>query len=264
MKTALHCLLFMLATATLRSQVIVDSVADHSGTQGSNSWYYGYYDASGDPVAGYDATNDFTLCTIWDGAVWWVSGDVWTSLGTQGGHPNGATNTPGRQLREQWPIRRWVSTVTDTIRIRGHAAKENPQCGDGTTVKLFVNGNLIFDSSIAGDDSTGTNYAVTVMVHTNDLVDFAITSGCCGDVSCDGTFFTGVIEHASITVTAAAAVEVGATTILGQNYQMEHSTDRQTWQPIGPPFSGTGGTIYFLFSIRELGSPGFFRTRVIP
>src|SRR5438093_737764 len=84
-----------------RGQTYADSQAGFSGTQGSNGWWYGYYDLSGDLTSGYDATNDFNLCQVWDGTAWYAVTNFWTSLSARAGHPNGATNNPGRDLREQ-------------------------------------------------------------------------------------------------------------------------------------------------------------------
>ena len=262
---AIAAFLVLLATAlALHAQNYADSQAGYSGTQGSNGWWYGYYDVSGDAVPGYDATNDFQRFLIWDGYAWWASPSFWTSLSSYGGHPNGATNSLGRDLREQWAIRRWVSTVTDTVRIHGHASKDNTTCGDGVTVQMFVNGQSLFKRSISQADLAGSDYSLGVQLHTNDLVDFAIESGCCGDVACDGTRFTAVIDHAGFTVNVAAAVEVGVATSANQQYQMQFSHDLQTWQSVGEIFAGTGDTMYFFFSSRQFGSPGYFRAVVVP
>src|SRR5580765_4931448 len=70
MRTTLITLLLILAGSIARAQTIADSVANFSGTQGSNGWYYGYYDVTGDVVPGYNPTNDFRQFTIWDGTAW--------------------------------------------------------------------------------------------------------------------------------------------------------------------------------------------------
>src|SRR5438046_82343 len=117
MKPAIGCIILAALTTTVCAETITDSVAGYSGTQGLNGWWYGFYDVSGDAVPGYDPTNDFAQCTVWDGSVWWASDSFWTSLASSSAHPNGSTNNPGRATEEQWAVRRWVSTVTGVVRI---------------------------------------------------------------------------------------------------------------------------------------------------
>ena len=195
MKTAIVSLLLAAATATVYAQNIADSVAGYSGTQGLNGWWYGYYDVSGDTVPGYDPTNDFAQCTIWDGSIWWAGDSVWTSLVASSGHPNGSVNNPGRPTREQWAVRRWVSTVTGAFQVYGHIAKENTACGDGTTAMVFLNGTNLLTRSLAAGDGTGSDYSLEVQLQANDMLDFAISAGCCGDAGCDGTTFTAVVDR---------------------------------------------------------------------
>src|SRR5438067_668152 len=140
LKTIIGSLIFVAATATLCGQNYADAEGGYSGTQGSNSWWYGYYNASADLTPGYDPTNDFQQFTIFSDPEWHISGGYVTSLGPAQGHPSGATNTPGWPLGEQWAIRRWVSTVADTVRIHGHISKVSSECGgDGPTTKILLN-----------------------------------------------------------------------------------------------------------------------------
>jgi hypothetical protein len=77
-------------------------------------------------------------------------------------------------------------------------------------------------------------------------------------------FYAPTIEPVPPTLTTAPAIEVGVSTLLSQRYQLYHSSDLEHWQPIGSPFIGAGDTKYLLYSIRELGSSGFFRAEVLP
>jgi Concanavalin A-like lectin/glucanases superfamily/Immunoglobulin domain len=194
--------LALMATVTwLSAAPIADSSTGFSGVQGSNGWWYGYYDVTGDLIAGYDPTNDFAQMAYFDGSIWWpdAGNSYWTSMDADAAHPNGATNDVGRTLREQWAVRRWVSTVTDTARIHGHIADHDLCCGgDGVTTMVFVNGVKLFERSLAPGDGVGFDYDIEVQLHTNDLVDFALSAGCCGDVTSDGTYFSSIIEHADV------------------------------------------------------------------
>jgi len=118
--------------------------------------------------------------------------------------------------------------------------------------------------ALAGGDGVGFDYSVGVQLRTNDLVDMVVTAGCCGDAGCDGTQFTMTIDHASFTMNVQTAVEVGVQTILDQQYQMQQSSNLLNWQSIGDPFTGTGDTMYFLFSTRQIGPSRYFRAQAIP
>ena len=249
---------------TVRAQHYADSVAGYSATQGSNGWWYGYYDVTGDVVPGYDATNDFLLYPIWDGAEWHITNSAVPSLSAFNEHPSGATNTPGYPLREEWAIRRWVSSITDTVRVYGHVAKQNTQCGDGIKAMVMLNGRAVMTRTLAAGNSAGFDYSLGIQLHTNDLVDMVVTAGCCGDAGCDGTQFTMTIDHAGFTVDVRTAVEVGVQTFLDQQYQMQQSSNLLNWQPIGDPFTGTGDTMYFMYSTRQIGPGRYFRAQAIP
>jgi len=264
MKAVLGLLVLAVMAMSVCAQHYADSLAGYSGTQGGNGWWYGYYDVTGDVVPGYNATNDFQLFPHWDGAEWHITNSLVPSISAYNEHPSGATNTPGFPLREEWAIRRWVSSVTDTVRIYGHVAKYNTQCGDGVTVMVLLNGRKVMTRALAGGDGVGFDYSVGVQLRTNDLVDMVVTAGCCGDAGCDGTQFTMTIDHASFTMNVQTAVEVGVQTILDQQYQMQQSSNLLNWQSIGDPFTGTGDTMYFLFSTRQIGPSRYFRAQAIP
>ena len=157
----------------------------------------GTNDVTGDLIPGYDATNDFALLSVWDGTIWWRNPALFhVSITAPAEHPDGGTNNAGFAPREQWAVRRWVSTVTDVVRIHGHIADHDTACGgDGSTTRVFVNGGKLFQLPVAAGDGTGSDYDIRVQLHTNDLVDFAVTAGCCGDANCDGTTFTATISH---------------------------------------------------------------------
>src|ERR1051326_5556238 len=86
---------------------LADSVAEFSGTQGSNNWFYGYWDKTSDSDGIYDPTNDFvpfprstgiTLSStnFWNGTKWdWPAGNPpWTELTSTGGQGSGADGNP--------------------------------------------------------------------------------------------------------------------------------------------------------------------------
>jgi hypothetical protein len=261
MKTTVSFFIFVIAAVTLRGQPVADSVADFSGTQGRNNWYYGYYNVSADVTPGYNPTNDFAQLPQFAVDFWRISGSFWTEIHADWMHPNSSGDNVGRTPQEHWAIRRWVSEITGLVRIHGRLAKVDG-AGDGVVWKVFVNGRSVFERFIEGTDTAGTNYSFGVGIKEGDLIDFALDDA--GTPGADSTYFTAVIERADFALTTAPAVEVGIPTEHDKRYQVEHSVDLETWTPVGDPFTGTGEATFLLFSIRELGSPGFFRAMILP
>lgn len=256
-----HVSALSLGALKLQAQVIADSVAEFSGVQGSNNWYYGFYNLSADFVSGYDPTNDFTRFPQFDGG-WWINSSYFTSIWATGCHPNSDWNNGGRALQEHWPIRRWVSDVTGLVRIHGRLAKDSAGGGDGVQGMVFVNGRKVWEQWINYGDTAGVSYSFGTGLNQGDLVDFALSDA--GSSLYDSSTFTGIVERPDFVLSTAAAIEVGVPTIPGQRYQMETSADLQTWKSIGSPFTGTGARMYFMFSPRELGSPSYFRAQLLP
>ena len=66
----------------------------------------------------------------------------WTFAGAEDAHPNGTNSTPNE---EHWVLRRWEATTSTPaeLELRSHIRKTNPNCGDGTSVNLYQNGNLL-------------------------------------------------------------------------------------------------------------------------
>ncbi|MGC8886079.1 MAG: lamin tail domain-containing protein [Verrucomicrobiia bacterium] len=187
------------------SGLVADSVAEFSGIQGKDNWYYGYYDKTADPDQTYQPQNfipfpasagAYGTGNYWTGTLWdWFNGNPpWTELNSQGGHPNGNNNG-----NIHWAVRRWVSEVPGTLKINLRLAKSNPNCGTGTTGRILHNGVEKFSKAIGYNDSTGiTTNVIIYNVNIGDFIDFVIDpTGTDGQPTdpCDGTIFTASIEH---------------------------------------------------------------------
>lgn len=249
-------------------RVLANSVSEFSGKQGSNNWYYGYYNLTGDLTPGYNATNDFTLLprSGYDtyGAVWNINETFWTEVYPDALHPNSDGDNAGGTPQEHWAIRRWLSEVTGLVRIHGWLAKldtSDPSRSDGVVGMILVNGREVYSRRIEPMDGTGAYYSVVVGLREGDRVDFALSDA--GNPYSDSTIFTAIIEPAPQTLSVATAVEASSPTVPGQRYQWLFSPDLESWRPVGSPFTGTGDTQYQLFSIRELGSTGYFKTQQV-
>lgn len=179
--------------------VVADSVADWSatGVQGANGWTYGYYNQTLDPDQVYDPNTDLTT----SGANWTFGGGAWTLgpgdppwdiIGQTDWHPNGDNNA-----EVHWVIRRWVSDVDGDLHARIQFGKQNVGGGNGTTLRVLLNGTQVFSHTVAGTDGTGINTNVNLPdVLIGDKIEFALdplgTDGTRGD-GADGSFLRASI-----------------------------------------------------------------------
>jgi len=108
--------------------VVANSVTEFSGTQGSNNWYYGYWDRAADPNGTYsdidmsffpNANEAYGPNNFWNGASWdWFNGDPpFTQITAGGATANAPNGNPGRA--DHWAVRRWVSEWSGPIKITG-------------------------------------------------------------------------------------------------------------------------------------------------
>ena len=118
---------------------IADSVAEFSGTQGVNNWFYGYWNkgadsdgiyADGEFIAFPNAAGPFSAGNFWDGAAWsWFNGNPpFTQLTAEGGSPSANDGTPGAP--DHAAIRRYVSEVNGPVTISGRLIHTNTLGGN--------------------------------------------------------------------------------------------------------------------------------------
>lgn len=169
------------ANAPERS-LITDSVADFSGTQGTEGWVYGYYNKSTDPTSNYQVA-DFTpfphqgashgAGNFWNGSVWrWAPvNPPWTQIGPELMRPNASNSTN----HEHWPVRRWISTVAGTLSI-DWTLKKITTGGGGVTFRIAQKGVTKETLVVAGTNSTIiANTLVLPAVSVGDPIDFLLS-----------------------------------------------------------------------------------------
>ncbi len=186
--------------------VLGDSVAEYSGVQGQDNWYYGTYIRNLDSDGMY-SPNEFGELTadrffvsatnVWDVGLNGAAPS--TEITQDGGHPGTTSNG----FFSHWSMRRWVSETEGEITISGTLA--NPDAaGDGTIGRIFVNGTEIYTQPVNG---TSTDYSVTTTVKLGDIIDFAIDAGEAENEVGDTTTFTATIrgkEYVTLPVVSLA------------------------------------------------------------
>lgn len=167
---------------------IANSEEDYNDTQGTNNWYYGYYDGDGkgigdgnDPGGAY-SDDDFEEMT-YKQTQWgyeWQGPYSYLKLSESGAHPS---NTGGRAV---WAVRRWTSSVSNNVRLAGKIDRFDKN-GDGVEAKILVGGTEVYSKLLSAGESI--NFDLQIYVNNGSNVDFAITPGKGTDISYDATNF---------------------------------------------------------------------------
>lgn len=189
---------------------VADSVAEFSGVQGQNNWYYGFYNRSADAGGIYNPTTDFRPLTGFyasdpsypgQGAYWRTADSypypkIFASLQ----HPK-SVDYGGY---DGWAIRRWVSEVDGMVRITGSVYRGPLSLygqGDGFGYYIYVNGNLAYSKWISGTDYTVYPYEVIRDQSAGALVDFVTVAG--SSMFSDHCMMTARITRLALSVDAA-------------------------------------------------------------
>jgi hypothetical protein len=240
-------MLLMCADALRADIILADSVTEFAGQQGSNNWYYGYWQKTGDGDGLYDYRTEFVpftqfgVYTIVGGPAWNTSSSsYWTGLAAVGGHPNGVQTSGGRMAVEQWAIRRWISPVDGSITITGRLAKFNTSSnGDGVVGAIMVDGVTVFSRQIAATDGVGVSFGVEATVLPGSVIDFIITPGGASWDGNDGTRLTATIilneaEPSPIALSpvervSASSIRVAITNRPNQVFVIQASSNLIDW-----------------------------------
>jgi hypothetical protein len=176
-------------------RLLADSVADFSFTQGEHGWWYAYDSGT---------FESFTLMTrqglvsayvppskdVWKG---WVSDTArWTQIFQLGAHPNGTISSMPTNSVLQRAVRRWVSTYAGEVTISGEIAKIDLVGSNGVDAFIYVDGEEVYKTPIAGDDGGGRIYEFRQMLKLDSKVDFVLDPHESEDHH-DLSRFTGII-----------------------------------------------------------------------
>jgi hypothetical protein len=171
--------------------VIADSIAEFSGIQGQDGWYYGYRNYTLDEKGNdYDPAADFIAFTggsdnadewdgmdqQWSGTQWdleTAAAGPWTALGAEGAHPNGTNSDPGE---EHWVIRRWISDVAETTPVSlWWTVRKTNGSGGGVSGSLNIDGKQIDAATIGGSDTVGTEHRYWYNLAPGEVIDLGLT-----------------------------------------------------------------------------------------
>lgn len=162
------------APACTQDCLLADSKADFSTLQNQNGWFYGSWDAYADADGTYEYATDFRDLSNIDG-YWHVPGWVadetdphfsWCYIAPWGGHPDDAP----RQL----PIRRWVSPTAGPARVNASHSKSDTSGGDGTRALVMLDGAVLWDHTMAGDDGVGATVTLDVELAVGSTLDYML------------------------------------------------------------------------------------------
>jgi hypothetical protein len=149
------------------------SEIEFSNVQGQAGWWYGCWDIT-DGADGIYSPSEFqpmvSISGLWRPVGWVDQPDpnfTWAYLAAWGGHPGSFPI-----LRAD--IRRWVSTVSGAAIARVMHHKSDTSGGDGTRAILFVDGVLLLQRDVAGDDGIGFVEDVPVTLHVGSTVDLLL------------------------------------------------------------------------------------------
>jgi hypothetical protein len=182
-----------------QTNIIADSVADYSITQGYKNWYYGYCVGSYAPKGFTQFNENFNCCGLGD--AWQTDQNVWTAMWQWGGTPNGLDGNGGKMAVLEVCVRRWVSTTEGNITIVGDTSScdaPGVTCNGGdTTSEIYVDGALVFSQPVT--QSALTPYSVNATVTNGSFVDFSTRCTDTSEVN-GGTTFSGQITQLALTV----------------------------------------------------------------
>lgn len=185
---SIACLMVTGLAASAHAQVIADSIADFSGTQGQNGWFYGAFTES-------DGFSTFHLMPEFDGARWWLDSDrYWTMVGPVGAHPNGRITSGFAEREEHWAVRRWVSPIAGLVEVAADLGKINiSPDGNGVTGIIFVDGIEVWRDTLGATDAMGVQPTLELSIAPGTIIDFALDPNGSNDWS-DNARFSAVIQ----------------------------------------------------------------------
>lgn len=172
--------------------VVGDSVAEFSGTQGSNNWFYGYYDGLGSPnpfdIPDFNFWSHYVIG--WSGQAW-ARSPCWQNSTVDCGASNragvdalGGWRNPGAGGGANGPwqmVRRWVAEVDGTVTVSG-TYRSRSDLAENALVKILhsqdsgLPGDVRLSNIVPNENSTITAYSFVLNVGIGDTLDFVMAN----------------------------------------------------------------------------------------
>lgn len=208
MKVRAIAALSIVAGSAFAEPVLVnDSISQFSGVQGTNGWYYGWYnnDAVSSSGAGLTANLEaFNQFSYFSGDYGWWASDPSSVGGEPSGkapgslavatasllHPNAPAGGANVVPDAQWGARRWVSDFSGDLTLHGHIAHymyANAALGNGTEAYVLLDGVEVFSYIVEADDFDGVDFTLDLDVVEGSVIDLIV--GARGDALYDATEF---------------------------------------------------------------------------
>lgn len=177
-----------------RDVLLADSVEDFGPTQGAapGTWGYGVFDGGGRDGRGAGAygPEDFKPMA-WTRTEWgyqWQSPYLYAKLDAHVAHPSGGPHGA------VWAVRRWRSPVSGPVRLTG-AASRGGAGGDGTGIKILVDGREVFAALLGNGQAAATSFDLSFPVRAGSTVDLAVTPGPGADINFDAVEFHAQVSQ---------------------------------------------------------------------
>jgi len=172
-----------------QADVITNSVADYSGVQGQNNWFYGYYeDSSGAttftplPMFGDIQSGATTVPDMWSSA---GSLPPWILLSPTWNHPD----------EGQFAVRRYVTEEAGLVTIAGAFKRlSDSPSADGVGVAVFIDGEDILSRTLL--DLNIFEYEFSAPVTNGSTIDFVVSPN--GGPASDATRTVATIALTSV------------------------------------------------------------------
>lgn len=154
-----------------RDLLLADSAGDFNGVQGTapGAWRYGYYMATAPAYAKDEFQNMSWTHTQYN--------DCWQCPYAYALHSDTVSSPSYDGSVPVWAVRRWTSNAAGTAHLTG-TANHATDGGDGTGVKIFVDGREVFSATVgAPGGTTGAAFDLRVLIAVGSTVDFVTTPG---------------------------------------------------------------------------------------
>ncbi len=169
------------------TSVVADSVADFSGTQGQASWFYGYYEEPSFLSSSFIQFSEFHFEQSPAEEGWFSSTAAWTWIGRLRMHPNGRVTTAPAPATEQHAVRRWVSTVSETLFLQGLLRPTSPG-SSGVRGSIRVGDDEVWQQVTAPGLTAPLAVQLLVDVHVGDALNIVLDPYLSRDVADDTEF----------------------------------------------------------------------------